>query len=75
MRKVCIDDFATKKRYTYGTVMINIETGRIVDMIETRESKEVSDWLKTFPNIEVVSRDAQLCMPKQLEQRIQKRCK
>ena len=37
--------------------MINIETGRIVDMIETRESKEVADWLKTFPNIEVVSRD------------------
>jgi len=37
--------------------MINIETGRIVDMIETRESKDVADWLKTFPNIEVVSRD------------------
>jgi len=57
VRKICIDDFATKKRYTYGTVMINIETGRIVDMIETRECKEVADWLKTFPNIEVVSRD------------------
>ena len=37
--------------------MINIETGRIVDLIETRESKEVADWLATFPNIEVVSRD------------------
>ena len=57
MRKVCIDDFAIKKRHTYGTVMINIETGLIVDMIETRESKEVADWFKTFPNIEVVSRD------------------
>jgi len=57
VRKVCIDDFAIKKRHTYGTVMINIETGLIVDMIETRESKEVADWFKTFPNIEVVSRD------------------
>jgi len=57
VRKICIDDFATKKRHTYGTVMINIETGRIVDLIESRESKEVAEWLKTFPNIEVVSRD------------------
>ncbi len=23
---VCIDDFATKKRYTYGTVMVDAET-------------------------------------------------
>ena len=57
MRKVCIDDFATKKRYRYGTVMIDIETGRIVDMLESRESSEVTEWLATFPNIEVVSRD------------------
>ena len=37
--------------------MINIETGRIIDMLESRESAEVSEWLATFPNIEVVSRD------------------
>jgi len=37
--------------------MINIETGRIVDMLESRESAEVAAWLATFPNIEVVSRD------------------
>jgi transposase len=55
--KVCIDDFATKKRHTYGTVMVNIDTGCIVDMLESRESAEVTEWLSTFPNIEVVSRD------------------
>lgn len=37
--------------------MINIDDGRIVDMIYSRESEEVSKWLKTFPNICVVSRD------------------
>ena len=26
IRKVCIDDFALKKRHNYGTVMIDIET-------------------------------------------------
>ena len=53
----CIDDFATKKRHTYGTVMVNIETGRIVDMLESRESAEVAVWLASFPNIKIVSRD------------------
>jgi transposase len=37
--------------------MIDIEKGNIIDMLESRESAEVSKWLRTFPNIEVVSRD------------------
>lgn len=37
--------------------MIDIESGYIVDMLESRESEEVAEWLKSFPNIEVVSRD------------------
>ena len=55
--RVCIDDFATKKRHAYGTVMADIDTGRIVDMLESRESAEVAVWLATFPNLEVVCRD------------------
>jgi len=55
--RACIDDFATKKRYTYGTVLADIDTGRIVDMLESRESAEVAVWLATFPNLEVVCRD------------------
>jgi transposase len=47
--KVCIDDFAIKKRQTYGTIMI--------DMIFSREVNEVTNWLKTYPNIQIVSRD------------------
>lgn len=37
--------------------MVDIDTGRIVDIFESRESAEVSEWLATFPNLEVVSRD------------------
>jgi len=35
--KVCIDDFAIKKRHTYGSIMIDIETHRIVDLIASRD--------------------------------------
>ena len=37
--------------------MVDAETGDLVDMLESRESTEVSEWLAAFPNIEVVSRD------------------
>ena len=54
---VCIDDFALKKRQRYGTVMVDIETHRIVDMIESREMNDVKNWLVEYPNIQIVSRD------------------
>ena len=37
--------------------MADIDTGNIVDMLESRESAEVTAWLATFPNLEVVCRD------------------
>lgn len=55
--KVCVDDFALRKRYTYGTVMVNLESHRIIDIIESRETKAVENWLKTYPNLQVISRD------------------
>lgn len=54
---VCIDDFALKKRQRYGTIMVDIQTPKLVDMIESREMAEVKAWLQTYPHIQVVSRD------------------
>ncbi|SET66072.1 Transposase [[Clostridium] polysaccharolyticum] len=55
--KICVDDFAIRKRYTYGTVMIDLETHRVVDIMNSRETEKVAEWLKTYPNIQVISRD------------------
>ncbi len=57
VKKVCVDDFALRKRFSYGTVMVDLESHRIIDMIPSRESIDVSRWLATFPNIQTVSRD------------------
>ena len=57
VKMVCVDDFALRKRFSYGTVMINLENHRIVDMIPSRDTNVVCNWLKTFHNIEVISRD------------------
>jgi transposase len=37
--------------------MADIDTGRIVDMVKSRESAEVAAWLATFANLEIVCRD------------------
>ena len=57
VKRVCVDDFALRKRFSYGTVMVDLDTHRIIDLIPSRDTDDVRVWLKKFPNIEVVSRD------------------
>ena len=40
--------------------MIEIETHKIIDLIESRAEDDVVSWLGTYPNIEVISRDGGL---------------
>ena len=37
--------------------MIDIETHKIIDMIESRQEEDVTQWLKTYLNLEIISRD------------------
>lgn len=60
MTAVCIDDFALKKREKYGTIMIDINTHAVIDMLESREQAEVAEWLKSYPNIMIISRDGSI---------------
>lgn len=57
IKKVCVDDFARKKRVAYGTVTVDLETHKIVNIIPSRDTEDVKRWLAEYPNIEVVSRD------------------
>jgi len=61
---VCVDDFALKKREKYGTVMIDIATGNVVDLLESRDYEDVEKWFKSFPNIQVFSRDGSITYAK-----------
>ncbi len=72
IKKVCIDDFAIKKRNKYATVMIDIETRKIVDILESRDYEEVKRWLRSFPNLELISRDASIVYNKAIKDAHQK---
>lgn len=57
IEKICVDDFAIRKRFSYGKIMVDLETHRIIDIIQSRESSDIKRWLETFPNLKIVSRD------------------
>lgn len=57
LKVVGIDDFAYKKGHRYGTVFINMITGKPIDLIQGRETQSVKDWLFEHPEIEIISRD------------------
>jgi hypothetical protein len=54
---VGIDDFAFRRGRDYGTIVINVETGRPVALHRDREAATVADWLKEHPGIKVICRD------------------
>lgn len=56
-RVLGIDDFALRRSHEYATILIDAETGRRVDVLRTRLSKPVQDWLTAHPGAEVVCRD------------------
>ena len=52
-----VDDYAFKKGRKYGTVIVDLETHRVIDLLPDREAKTLSSWLLEYPSIEIVSRD------------------
>jgi transposase/predicted DNA-binding protein (UPF0251 family) len=44
--------------------MIDIETHRVIDLISSRDCEEVANWLKSYPHLQVVSRDGSITYKK-----------
>lgn len=52
-----IDDFAFRRGNTYGTILVDLEQRKVIDLLPDRESETVEEWLQGHPGVEVVTRD------------------
>ena len=56
-RVLGIDDWAWKRGRFYGTVLVDLETKKVVDLLPDREAATVAKWLTCHPGVEIVARD------------------
>jgi transposase len=57
VRVLGVDDWARRKGRTYGTILVDLEAHRVVDLLPDRTGATLSAWLGGHPEIGVVSRD------------------
>jgi len=54
---VGIDDWAWRKGMTYGTILVDLQSRRPIELLPDRTAETAEAWLRTHPEITVVSRD------------------
>jgi transposase len=54
---VGLDEWAWRRGRTYGTIMVDLEAHRVLDLLPDCRSERVAEWLQRYPSITVISRD------------------
>jgi len=57
VRVLGVDDFAFRRGINYGTILIDLEQRKPIDVLPDRTSETLAKWLKAHPEIEIISRD------------------
>ena len=56
-KNIGIDDYSSKKREIYNSIIVDNDTHKKIDSINSREKDDVVEILKKFSNVETITRD------------------
>jgi hypothetical protein len=56
-RVLGVDDWSMCKGPSYGTILVDLETHRPVDLLADRSAETLARWLAEHPGVEIISRD------------------
>jgi transposase len=57
VRVLGVDDWAIRKGQNYGTLLVDLEKHKAIDVLADRTQHTLSNWLRDHPEIEIISRD------------------
>ncbi len=57
VHQVGVDEWAWKKGHRYGTILVDLEKRRVVQLLADRSVETSQAWLRKHPEIDLVSRD------------------
>ena len=70
-----IDDFSFRRGRTFGTILVDMQSHKVIGLLPDRKTETASAWMSAHPEIELVSRDragdyasaAKACVPQAVQ--------